>query len=109
MHQSGVTSSSQRTKRMGNRRVLAVAVTGDFEGPWQPAHGNEVAVTARPSDVDGRLYLEVMLMDGNTGFVPVTGDYQLIRGLPLRMFRVVRKGGSKPATVEVILDGKARS
>lgn len=93
------------------RRLLAVGVTGSWEGEWQKAQGNERSVVAAPIGEGERVCLEVESGDSVEQFQLSDVPF-LLRMTQESRYRVVKYGNGVDAplatTVEVMLsNGKA--
>jgi hypothetical protein len=93
--------------------LLAVSVTGDWEGDWQTAQGNERSVVAAPVGEDEVVYLEVASNDSVERMI-LSDIPLLLRLSENSRYRVVKEGSgateSLATTVEVVLsNGKTPS
>jgi hypothetical protein len=90
------------------KRLIAVGVIDSWEGDWQAAQGNELAVVAYPVGVGETVHLEVADKEGIAWIIPLSeGIAALISEKKISRYRVVKNASgavdSKPTTVEMIL------
>lgn len=89
------------------RRLLAVGVTGPWTGDWHPVAGNEKAFAVHGAGDDGELELSLNAADGKSGeAVTLYSGLNYVVGLSSwARYRVSKRAGLHPTTVEVILNG----
>jgi len=96
------------------KRLIAVGVTGSWEGDWQPAQGNEVAVVAYPVGEEERVILEIVDKGGIAWSLLLSeGIAASLDEKKLARYRVVKDGSratvQTPTTVEMILSNGSSS
>ncbi len=94
------------------KRLIAVAVKGSWEGDWQRAQGNEVAVIAAPIGEGEEVWLEMESGngDGNRKWTKVllrSGAPFSLKSTGLIRYRLVKDGSraveALPTSVEMVL------
>lgn len=88
------------------KRLVAIQVDGAWEGDWQQAQGNEVAVIAYPIAEGDEVRLEIEDVDGKVFGLDLTVGPRTLHEFAMSRYRVVKKvnSGSTVATsVEMVL------